>query len=384
LNVAGIDVTATAPVEFRSEGNIFSGEKRGELHVVPKFAVSVSPEIAVVSTTAARGGSERELRVTVTNHSRSAAKGTVQLDLPQGWKSTPATAPVTFSREDEAMTVRFMLAVPASRAAGDVTIRARVADGSATFAQGYQVIEYPHTQRRHVLRAPEVLVKSLPVQVKPNLAIGYVMGVGDEVPPALEQLGAAVEFLDADDLAWGDLNRFDVVMTGVRAYERRADLRANNQRLIDYARAGGTVIVNYNKFEFNDAQYGPYPGRVGRERVTDENSSVRVLQPQHPVFTTPNPLTDADWRGWRQERGLYFFDTEGRDPQIVDLLELEDPFPYNKGPKRGALVEARVGQGRWIYVGLGLWRQLPAGTDGAYRLMANLISLGSRPGSGQP
>jgi hypothetical protein len=246
------------------------------------------------------------------------------------------------------------------------------------------VIEYPHTTRRHVLRAPEITLKTLDVAVKPNLTIGYVMGVGDEVPPALEQLGARVEFLSADDLAWGNLHRFDVVMTGVRAYERRADLRANNQRLIDYARDGGTVIVNYNKFEFNEAQYGPYPGKVGRERVTDENSVVRVLQPQNPIFTTPNRIGDADWKGWRQERGLYFFDTGGRDPQIIDLLEMEDPFPYNKGDKRGALVEAKVGQGRWIYVGLGLWRQLPAGTDGAYRLMANLISLGRAPQPAMP
>ena len=187
-----------------------------------------------------------------------------------------------------------------------------------------------------------------------------------------------MELVGADELAWGDLNRFDVIMTGVRAYERRPDLRANNQRLIEYARAGGTVIVHYNKFEFNEAQYAPYPGKVGRERVTDENSVVRILQPQHPVFTTPNRITEEDWKGWRQERGLYFFDTEGRDPQLVDLLELEDPFPYNEGPKRGALVEAKVGKGRWIYVGLGLWRQLPAGTDGAYRLLANLISLAAR------
>jgi hypothetical protein len=193
-----------------------------------------------------------------------------------------------------------------------------------------------------------------------------------------------VELLDRDDLAWGDLNRFDVVMTGVRAYERRADLRAYNQRLIDYARAGGTVIVNYNKFEFNEAQYGPYPAKVGRERVTDENAEVRLLQPKHPVFAAPNPLSRADWMGWVQERGLYFLDTEGRDPQMVDLLEMDDPFPYNKGTKRGALVEAKVGQGRWIYIGLGLWRQLPAGTDGAYRLMANLISLGSAPRAATP
>jgi hypothetical protein len=257
-------------------------------------------------------------------------------------------------------------------------VHAKVVEGNATYAEGYDVVEYPHTRRRHVLRAPEVAVKVMDVRVRPGVTIGYVMGVGDEVPPALEQLGARVTFLTADDLAWGDLGRFDVVMTGVRAYERRADLRANNQRLLDYARAGGTVIVNYNKFEFNEAQYGPYPGKVGRERVTDENSHVRVLQPGHPVFTTPNTISDADWRGWRQERGLYFFDTAGRDPQIVDLVEFEDPFPYNQGPKRGAIVEAKIGQGRWIYLGLGLWRQLPAGTDGAYRLMANLISLGGR------
>lgn len=389
LNIAGADVTTTMAVQFRSEGDIFSGEKRGEIHVVPKFAVSVSPEITVVPrgvTPATARGTEREIRVTVTNNSPGAAKADVQLELPQGWKGSPASAPVSFTREDEAMTVRFRLTAPPAPMLkpGDVIVKARVTDGAASYTDGYQVIEYPHTTRRHVLRSPEVVVKTLDVKVKPNLTIGYVMGVGDEIPPALEQIGARVVFLDADDLAWGDLSSFDVVMTGVRAYERRADLRAYNQRLIEYARSGGTVIVNYNKFEFNAAQYGPYPGRVGRERVTDENSVVRVIQPQHPVFTTPNRISDADWKSWRQERGLYFFDTAGRDPQIVDLLELEDPFPYNKGPKRGALVEAKVGQGRWIYVGLGLWRQLPDGTDGAFRLMANLISLGTAPRTMSP
>jgi LmbE family N-acetylglucosaminyl deacetylase len=382
LNVAGIDVTAVVPVEFRSEGNLFSGEKRGELHVVPKFAIAVSPEIAVVPATAS--GSAREVRVTVTNHGGGAAKATVALELPQGWKATPANAPVSFTREDESMTVRFEVVPPASgRKPGDAVVKARVTEGTETYDVGYQVVEYPHTTRRHVLRPPEVILKTLDVQVRPSLTVGYVMGVGDEIPPALEQLGAQVELLDADDLAWGGLARFDVVMTGVRAYERRSDLRAYNQRLIEYARAGGTVIVNYNKFEFNQAQYGPYPGKVGRDRVTDESSVVRVLQPEHPVFNTPNKITDADWKGWRQERGLYFFDTDERDPQYVDLLELEDPFPYNKGPKRGALVEAKVGKGRWIYLGLGLWRQLPAGTDGAYRLMANLISLAAPRNNGQ-
>jgi hypothetical protein len=264
LNVAGIDVTTEIPVQFRSEGNIFSGEKRSELHVVPKFAVSASPEIAIVQ----HGGptaqtTAREIRVTVTNHSRGAAKAAVRRGLPQGWRAAPASAPVDFTREDESTTVRFQVTPAPALEPGNVTVRARVIEGSATYAEGYDVVEYPHTRRRHVLRAPEVAVKVMDVRVRPGVTIGYVMGVGDEVPPALEQLGARVTFLTADDLAWGDLGRFDVVMTGVRAYERRADLRANNQRLLDYARAGGTVIVNYNKFEFNEAQYGPYPGKVG-------------------------------------------------------------------------------------------------------------------------
>jgi LmbE family N-acetylglucosaminyl deacetylase len=390
FNIAGADVAIAIPVQFRSEGDIVSGEKRAEIHVVPKFAVSVAPEIAVVplaagvSPTSLGSGkatpppaSERDIRVTVINHSPGAAKADVQLEVPQGWKSTPQAAAVSFTREDEAMTVRFKLSGAQGSApkTGDQIVKAHVRDGTITFAQGYQVIEYPHTTRRHVLRAPEVTVKTLDVKIAPNVTVGYVMGVGDDIPPALEQLGARVEFLSSDDLGWGDLNRFDVIMTGVRAYERRADLRAYNQRLIDYARAGGTVIVNYNKLEFNEAQYGPYPGKVGRDRVTDEGSMVRILQPEHPVFVTPNRISEADWKGWVQERGLYFFDAETRDPNMVDLVELEDPFANNKGPKRGALVEAKVGKGRWIYLGLNLWRQLPAGTDGAFRLMANLISL---------
>jgi hypothetical protein len=202
------------------------------------------------------------------------------------------------------------------------------------------------------------------------------MGVGDQVPAAIEQLGAALTMIGPDELAAGDLSRYDVIVTGVRAYERRPDLRANNHRLLEYVAAGGTLLVQYNKFEFNQAQFGPYPARVGSNRVTDENSPVEILVPDHPVFAFPNPIGPEAWSGWVQERGLYFLGE--RDPRYVDLIRLSDPFEHNAGPKTGALVEAPYGKGRWIYVGLGLWRQLPAGTAGAYRLLANLLSLGHR------
>lgn len=387
LATGGVDFQVTVPVQARSEGNLFSGEKRAELHVVPAFAVTASPETLVVptrTTPANARGTRKDVRVTVVNHAKGAASGEVVLELPQGWQATPASQPVTFAREDEAITVRFVVDAPPSPMlvsavqqpdGGKFPIRAHVKAGDVTYAQGFRLVEYPHTTRRHVRVAPEVTARAIDVAVKPGLSVGYVMGVGDQIPPALEQLGVSVTLIGSDELAWGDLSKYDVVMTGVRAYERRDDLRANNERLLDYARAGGTVIVNYNKFEFNDAQYGPYPARVGRERVTDENAEPRLLQPDHPVFNGPNRIGRADWTGWVQERGLYFLDTAKADPQMVDLLEFDEPFEFNRGAKRGALVEARVGKGRWMYVGLGLWRQLPAGTEGAFRLMANLLSV---------
>ncbi|MDP2389310.1 MAG: hypothetical protein Q8N52_03190, partial [Acidobacteriota bacterium] len=381
MTVENTPFSITLPIQARSDRDIFAGEKRQEIHVVPAFAVATTPGILVVSLTP---DGVKDIRVTVTNHAKGAAKADVALDVPAGWRATPPTQPVSFTREDESVTVRFMLQPPApgvlaaaamKPGGNQFKVNAVVRSGDVTFTQGYQVVEYPHTTRRHVLTRPQVTVKALDVNVKPNLSLGYVMGVGDEVPAALVQLGVKLTFIDPEELAWGDLSRYDVIMTGVRAYERRADLRANNQRLLDYAKAGGTVIVQYNKFEFNEAQYGPFPARVGRERVTDENAEVTVLAPQHPVFNTPNAIGRADWTGWVQERGLYFLDEAARDPRYTDLIEFTEPFPYNQGVKRGALVEARVGEGRWLYVGLGLWRQLPAGTDGAFRLMANLISL---------
>jgi LmbE family N-acetylglucosaminyl deacetylase len=374
--------SVTLPIKARAE-DIFAGEKRAEIHVVPAFAVTATPEILVVSTQPGTAAG-KDVRVTVTNHSKGAAKADVTLQLPQGWRATPPTQTVTFAREDEAMTVRFALQAPSAAAlaaaamkpgGNQFVVRATVSAGGQQSSQGYQVVEYPHTTRRHVLVDPTIAAKALDVSVTPNLTVGYIMGVGDEVPAALEQLGVQLSMITPDELAWGDLSKYKVIMTGVRAYERRADLRANNQRLIDYAKAGGTVIVQYNKFEFNDAQYGPYPAKVGRERVTDENAEMKLLDPAHPVFNAPNKIGRADWANWVQERGLYFLDAAGRDPQYKDLIAFTEPFPYNRGEKRGALVEAKVGQGRWLYVGLGLWRQLPAGTDGAYRLMANLLSL---------
>ncbi len=366
------------PVEHRYEGSIFSGEKRTELLVVPAVSVRITPDIAIVPVgAAAQAGADagREVRVTITGNAPGAADADVTLDLPGLWRATPESARVHLARADEAATSRFMVYPPSGVAPGAYSVAARVTSGGRTWTRGYDIVEYPHTKRQHIYMTARTTIKALEVQVPPGLSVGYVMGVGDQVPAAIAQLGATVRLLDENDLASADLSKYDAIVTGVRAYERRKDLRAHNQRLIEYARNGGTVLVQYNKFEFNQAQYGPWPAKVSADRVTDEASAVHVLVPEHPVFTWPNPVEARTWAGWVQERGLYFLGE--RDPQYTDLVELVDPFPDNEGPKRGALVEARVGKGRWVYVGLGLWRQLPAGTNGAYRLLANLISLGA-------
>src|SRR5262249_17251409 len=277
------------------------------------------------------------------------------------------------AREGDESTVRFSILPPPGVPVGDYSVKATVGEGTARYDSGYDVVEYPHIHRRHVPKSAAARVKVIDVKIDSDARVGYIMGVGGQVPAALQQIGARIEMITPDILASGDLSRYTVIMTGVRAYERRPDLRANNYRLLQYAENGGTVLVQYNKFEFNQAQYGPHPAKVSSNRVTDENSPVEVLVPGDPIFNKPNHIGPEAWAGWVQERGLYFLGD--KDPRYVDLVRLSDPFEYNRGPKTGGLVEAKVGKGRWIYIGLGLWRQLPAGTAGAYQLMANLISL---------
>jgi hypothetical protein len=398
VRAGSVDLTKDVPVVYREVKDLYFGDKRMELSVVPAFSVRMTPELAVfpAQSGAAARAVTREVFVSVTNGTKGAAIAAVSLEVPAGWRVTPARATIAFQNEDEALSARFQVTAPAAARVGAYSVKAVVtsdATGAERFSSGYEEIEYPHVERRQVIKPAETTAKVVDVKIVPNIKVGYVMGVGDQVPAALEELGARVTLLDTNALAWGDLSGYDVIMTGVRAYERRADLRAYNRRLLDYVKAGGTMIVNYNKTEFNGTAgrgrggpapdgtagpipaggYGPYPALVTGARVNDETVPVNVLVPAHPVFNTPNRIGPATWANWVQERGQYFLSQKG--PEYVDLVAMTDSFPDNPGVKLGSLVEARYGTGRWIYLGLGLWRQLPAGTDGAYQLLANLIAL---------
>jgi hypothetical protein len=226
---------------------------------------------------------------------------------------------------------------------------------------------------------------ALPVRIGTGASVGYVMGSGDAIADAIRRLGVRVTLLGAEDLAFGDLSRFETIVTGIRAYETREDLRSGHGRLMQWVQAGGHLVVQYNRDAFNrvtprspstdskgSSPYVPYPAAVTAARVSDETTPVRVLAPQHALLTTPNRIGESDWSGWVQERGIQLLDA--RDPRYVDLLASTDPFPDNPGEKRGLLVDAAVGRGTWTYVGLVLFRQVPAGVPGGWRLLANLVS----------
>ena len=385
--VAGSETTLRAPVAWRYEGPGSGGEKRHPVQVVPALSVRVSPEVVPVSLGAPR---PVELRVFVRRFAPGAGEGRVRLEAPAGWTVAPASAPLRFAYEGAEAGARFALTPPARLAPGAAAVRAVATGDGRDFAEAVQVVEYPHVERRPLLRPAESTLLALRVAVRPGVSVGYVAGSGDGIADALRQLGARVTPLSAEDLAFSDLSRFSTIVTGIRAYEFREDLRAAHGRLMRWVEGGGHLVVQYNRDAFNRVAPGggpgtpgadtspfvPYPAVVTSERVTDETAPLRVLAPAHPLLTTPNRIGEADWSGWVQERGIQLL--SARDPRYVELLAATDPFPNNPGEKKGLLVDAAVGRGTWTYVGLVLFREVPAGVPGGYRLLANLVSRPSR------
>jgi hypothetical protein len=301
--------------------------------------------------------------------------GEVYLETPAGWTVRPERAPVRFTRDGEQAVTRFTITPAGNVTPGRHALRA-VFQGrnGQTFRAGYTVIDYPHTPPRLLFRNAEATVSAFPVAVPERLRVGYIEGAGDSGPEALAQLGISVERLNSDTVIAGDLSRFDVIIAGIRAYEVRPDLAAANSRLLQWVVAGGTFIVQYQRQEFAAGGFAPYRLGMGRsaDRVTDEAATVRLLVPDHSVFTHPNRIGPSDFDGWVQERGLYFMSEW--DERYTPLLEMRDP---GEPPRHGSLLVARHGQGHYVYVALSLFRQLPEGIPGAYRLLANLVALGA-------
>ena len=370
LRIESQDVEVVRPVNYR-----YIERAQGEL----TRPVVVEPPVALQWSQSAilfPNGSPKSVELQVQANVPKAS-GKVEIQMPPGWRVSSPSGDFHLTSPGEQSEVSFSLTPPSNNAQG--VLKASAKDGDQTVTTSMETISYPHIPTQVLF--PPATAKLVRADVR-LLAktIGYVMGAGDEMPQALQQMGADVTLLGPDDLADGNLSRFDAIVTGVRAYNVRADLRANEGRLLDYVKNGGTLVVQYNVADGNNpfggsttllANIGPYPLTTGRERVTVEEAPVQFVNPASPLLHKPNEITASDFEGWIQERGLYF--ASKWDSHYQPLFETHDPM---QKPQTGITLYTRYGKGAYVFTAFSWFRELPAGVPGAFRIFANLLSAG--------
>lgn len=341
------------------------------LTLVPAVTLTIEPKQVMVPE--ARAGQPIELLARVRYHATTAAKINLGVNASEGWNVAPVN-PVEFSTPGDQL-VRFEVTPPQKLAPGTYPLHPFAAIGKHEFAVSVEPL--PSLPTRNWTEPTLATVHVLDLKVPQDLRVGYITVESDPLPEMIAQLGIRVERLNEIELAFGDLSHYDSIVVGIRAYELRPDLQRSNSRLLDYAKQGGTVLVQYQRdFAWNKILPAPYPATMpdSTARTTDANSPVHFLAPESPLLNFPNKITPEDFKGWIQERGLYYWGTF--DSHYQPILGLTDP---NEQELNGALVTTRLEKGVYIYTGLSFFRELPAGVPGAYRLFVNLLSQSKAP-----
>lgn len=347
------------------------------LELVPAVTLTVEPK--QVMAPEKRAAMPVKLFARVRYHGTAATKVTVGLDAPKGWtvQIPNVQGPLEFAKGGDRL-IQFVVTAPAETAAGAYTLHPYARMGEETFRTSVEPI--PTLPTRNWSESADATVHVLNLVVPAGLHIGYIAAENDTLPEILRQIGIRVDMLDEVALAFGDLGKYDAITVGIRAYELRPDLLRTNARLLDYVKRGGTLLVQYQRdFAWDEELPAPFKATMPGEtsRVTDANSPVRFLAPDDPLLNSPNKITLEDFRGWVQERGLYFWGSF--DGKYTPVLGLTDP---GEAETNGSLVYAHDGKGVYIYTGLSFFRELPAGVPGAYRLFVNLLSQ-TRHATGQ-
>ena len=395
LAVGGHAIARTVPVTA-SVSRLPYGTVTRRAETLPVLSVSLAPGVGIVPVDGGSGDSgagggggsaagpmEVRARVAANAAPLSAA---IRLELPEGWTTAPGTPAMVeheFRNPGEVVDAAFVIAPPAGWR-GEAEVAAVARARGVDYRRGYRTIEHRDLPLARLWRPARMPVRSVPVADLEGIRVGYVMGVGDEVPAGIEALGATVQLLDEAALAEldpaagagsgddaGDGAGFHAIVVGTRAYAVREDLVEHNRRLLEYADRGGHLVVLYQTQEYVPTEMAPYPASLprGAEEVSEEDAPVRLLRPDHPFMTAPNRITEADFEGWIEQRGSKFFSEW--DPAYTPLVETHDT---GQAPQEGVWLTAPVGEGRYTYLALALHRQLPYGVPGAYRILSNVIS----------
>ena len=361
IEINGVMIPFERLVVFKYNDEV-KGEVYNPFDIVPDVTSTIVDKVAIFSS-----GKTKNIGVKI-KAGKDAVEGFLQLEVPEKWKVNPKSIPFKLTKKGEDQTVYFEVTPP--KTADEITVKSVAVINGKTFDKEQINITYEHISKQQVLKPSEAKFIKLDIKTG-NEKIGYIMGAGDEVPKGLIQMGYEVSILKPEDLSKESLIPFDVIITGIRAYNTISELNTKESILFDFVKEGKTMIVQYNTA--NDLiakKIAPFMLQISKDRVTEEAAEMRFLSPKHTVLNYPNTITSKDFEGWKQEQGLYY--PNQWDAAFTPILSSNDK---GETPKNGALLVAKYGKGHYIYTGLSFFRELPEGVSGAYRLLANLISV---------
>jgi LmbE family N-acetylglucosaminyl deacetylase len=364
LDINGIRIPISTPIVYK-----YAKPDKGEIYqpfeIVPEATASFEDKVIIFSD-----DKPKEIPVTIKAHADNLS-GTVQFCFDQAWKVDEDTKPFTIAKKGDEQTIYFTLSPPATENESYISPIVRV--NGKTITKELVTIDYDHVPMQTILLPSEAKTVRLDIK-KAGEHIGYVMGAGDEMPTSLEQMGYIVHSIDPANITENSLRNYDAIVLGIRAYNVLEELKFKQRFILEYVEQGGNVIVQYNTANRWGNQFeniAPYELEISRDRVTNEDSEVRILTPDHSLINFPNKITPSDFEGWVQERGLYFPDKWGSE--FTPILGMNDE---GETEKKGSLLVAPYGKGNYIYTGLSFFRELPAGVPGAYKLFSNMLSIG--------
>ena len=364
MEIEGVNIKFHKPVVHRFVSPVM-GEQFRPIEIIPAVSVAVDEKVVVFAD-----NNSKTVHVKVTAGKEN-IQGKVMLDLPNGWSSKPASQDFDIAKQEQTQSFTFEVMPPSAQSEGTMGVKAML--NGKSYTKELVLIDYEHIPTQAIFLPAETKIVKLDIKKK-GQNVAYIMGAGDKIPESLRQIGYEVDVLEDDEINKEKLANYDALIIGIRAYNTRDKIKFQQEIYLDYVKNGGTMIVQYNtghRLKVPSEQLGPYPFKVSRSRVAVEEAEIRFLAPDHQVLNTPNKIGPADFDNWVQERGLYFPDEWSKE--YTPILSSNDPGESNKD---GGLLVAQYGKGHYVYTGYSWFRELPAGVPGAYRIFANMISLG--------